>query len=243
MAKPPALTDLPFARAQKILVVAPHPDDETLGCGGLISLLAQGGAAFHIIFVTDGSASHRNSGAWPAARLAAQREKEACRALACLGIANAPRLFLRLPDANMPRPGSPRWEYALATLSDVMQRFEPDLVLLPWRRDPHCDHRASWLLSQQALRNASIHPDILEYAIWLDELGGVDDHPRPGEAEPVSFDVSSALPSKRAAIASHVSQTTDLIADDPAGFRLTPQTIARLTKQTEFFFRATNEIY
>jgi LmbE family N-acetylglucosaminyl deacetylase len=235
------LTDLAFMRAQKILVVAPHPDDETLGCGGLISLLAQGGSAFHIIFVTDGSASHRNSRTWPAARLAAQREMEACRALAYLGIVNAPRLFLRLPDSEMPRPGDPHWERAVAAVSDIMRRFEPDLVLLPWRRDPHCDHRASWLLSQRALRKASIHPDILEYAIWLDELGGLEDHPRPGEAEPVRVDVSSALASKRAAIAAHVSQTTDLIADDPEGFCLTPQTVARLTQSIEIFFRDTNE--
>ena len=99
------LSSLPFAYARKILVVAPHPDDETLGCGGLVSLLAQNGSVFYIVFVTDGSASHRNSTAWPTARLAAQREQEARNALVCLGIANAPRLFLRLPDANMPAPG------------------------------------------------------------------------------------------------------------------------------------------
>ena len=81
------LSSLPFTHARKILVVAPHPDDETLGCGGLVSLLAQNGSAFYIVFVTDGSASHRNSTAWPTARLAAQREQEARNALVCLGIA------------------------------------------------------------------------------------------------------------------------------------------------------------
>ena len=230
-----------FAWARKILVVAPHPDDETLGCGGLISLLAQNGSAFYVIFVTDGSASHRNSRAWPAARLAAQREKEACNALACLGIAHAPRLFLRLPDANMPSPEEPAWEYAAAAVSHVLHCFEPDLVLLPWRRDPHSDHRASWLLSQHALRKASVHPDTIEYAVWLDELGKAEDHPKPGEAELVRVNVSSALAGKRAAIAAHVSQTTHLIADDPGGFRLTPQTLARLTQSTEVFWRPINE--
>ena len=82
------LFNLKLAHARKVLVVAPHPDDETLGCGGLISLLAQNGRVFYIVFVTDGSASHRNSSAWPAARLATQREREASNALACLGIEN-----------------------------------------------------------------------------------------------------------------------------------------------------------
>jgi LmbE family N-acetylglucosaminyl deacetylase len=235
------LSSLPFAHARKILVVAPHPDDETLGCGGLVSLLAQNGAAFYIVFVTDGSASHRNSSAWPSARLAAQREQEARIALARLGIENASRLFLRLPDANMPGPGTPAWDSAVAAVSDILQRFAPELVLLPWRRDPHCDHRASWLLSQHALRRASVHPDMLEYAIWLDELGDVEDHPKPGEAELIRLNVGTVLANKHAAIAAHETQTTDLIADDPDGFRLTPQTIARLTQSTEVFWRPINE--
>jgi LmbE family N-acetylglucosaminyl deacetylase len=235
------LSSLPFAHARKILVVAPHPDDETLGCGGLVSLLAQNGAAFYIVFVTDGSASHRNSSAWPSARLAAQREQEARIALARLGIENASRLFLRLPDANMPGPGTPAWDSAVAAVSDILQRFAPELVLLPWRRDPHCDHRASWLLSQHALRRASVHPDTLEYAIWLDELGDVEDHPKPGEAQLIRLNVGTVLANKHAGIAAHETQTTDLIADDPDGFRLKPQTIARLTQSTEVFWRPINE--
>jgi LmbE family N-acetylglucosaminyl deacetylase len=234
------LSKLEFAHG-KVLVVAPHPDDESLGCGGLISLLAQNNSAFYIVFVTDGSASHRNSKAWSPRRLAALREQEACRALACLGIANAPRLFLRLPDANMPIPGTPAWKCAVATVSDILRSFSPDLILLPWRRDPHCDHRASWLLSQQALRKATLRPDTLEYAIWLDELGEVEDRPKQGEAEPVRVEVGSALASKRAAIAAHASQTTDLIADDPDGFRLTPKTIERLAQSTELFWRPIDE--
>jgi LmbE family N-acetylglucosaminyl deacetylase len=234
------LSKLEFSRG-RVLVVAPHPDDESLGCGGLISLLAQNNSAFYILFVTDGSASHRNSKAWPPTRLAALREQEACRALACLGIANAPRLFLRLPDANMPIPGTPAWGGAVATVSDVLRNFKPDLILLPWRRDPHSDHRASWLLSQQALRKATLRPVTLEYAIWLDELGEVGDRPKHGEAEPVRVNVGSALASKRAAIAAHASQTTDLIADDPEGFRLTPKTIGRLTQSTELFWRPIDE--
>jgi LmbE family N-acetylglucosaminyl deacetylase len=226
-----------FTQARKILVVAPHPDDESLGCGGLISLSAQIGSSFFIVFVTDGAASHPNSTAWPPARLAAQREHEACHALACLGLENAPRLFLRLPDTNMPAPEEAAWQAAAAALRDVLQRFAPDLAILPWRRDPHCDHRGSWLLAQHALQQASLHPEILEYAIWLDEFGDREDHPVSGEVELIRVDISDVVARKRAAVAEHLSQTTDLIADDPGGFRLTPQTITRLTQSTEVYLR------
>src|ERR1700722_6232549 len=91
------LFNLKLAHARKVLVVAPHPDDETLGCGGLISLLAQKDRVFYIVFVTDGSASHRNSSAWPAGRLATQREREASNALACDSFYSAPSTFHRVP--------------------------------------------------------------------------------------------------------------------------------------------------
>jgi LmbE family N-acetylglucosaminyl deacetylase len=228
---------LPFAQRRKILVVAPHPDDETLGCGGLISLSTQTGSAVYVVFVTNGTASHRKSRAWPRARLAAQREREACHALACLGLENARRVFLRLSDANMPMPEDPAWRNAVAAVGDILQRFAPDLVILPWRRDPHCDHRASWLLAQHALRRVSSRPETLEYAIWLDEFGELGDRPESDEVEVVRINIDGVLERKRAAVAAHLSQTTDLIADDPDGFRLTPQTIARLTQPAEIYFR------
>ena len=117
------LFNLKFAHARKILVVAPHPDDETLGCGGLISLLAQNGSAFYIVFVTDGSASHRNSRAWPSARLAAQREQEARNALALsrntkCGATVSPIARCQYARSRNPRLGKRRSdrERCLATL-------------------------------------------------------------------------------------------------------------------------------
>ena len=77
---------------------------------------------------------------------------------------------------------------------------------------------------------------MLEYAIWLTELGGSNDYPRRREAEAIQFDISHALPVKHAAIAAHATQTTALIDDDPEGFVLTPATIARLTQPNETFW-------
>lgn len=222
---------------RRVLVVAPHPDDESLGCGGLVATLARRGAAFRFVFVTDGSASHPRSRAWPKPRLAARRKAEAAQALHRLGVGTQPRLFLELADAAMPAAYSADWQNAAARIEAVVGEFQPDLALLPWRRDPHCDHRASWTLAQAAMRCADAHPLTLEYAIWLDELGVPNDYPRRDEAEAISFDVGAALARKRAAVAAHATQTTALIDDDPAGFRLAPATIARLTQPTETFWR------
>lgn len=221
---------------RRVLVVAPHPDDESLGCGGLIATLAWKGTAFRFVFVTDGGASHRHSQSWPRPRLAARREAEATEALRRLGVGAETRLFLGLADAAMPSAHSSDWQSAMDRVVALVRTFEPDLALLPWRRDPHSDHRASWTLARSAIHCAGCHPLVLEYAIWLEELGASDDYPRNHEAEAIRFDISHALSLKRAAIAAHATQTTALIDDDPDGFFLAPATIARLTQPVETFW-------
>ncbi|KAB0682929.1 PIG-L deacetylase family protein [Aureimonas leprariae] len=223
--------------ASRILVVAPHQDDESLGCGGLIATLAPLGRRFHTVFVTDGGASHRNSASWPRERLAAAREAEAAEALRRLGIGDHPRSFFRLPDAAMPAAGTAEHGKALRAFVDIVRGFRPDLVLLPWRRDPHCDHRDAFALASGALAATDMPAATLEYAIWLDELGSPEDRPQPDEAERVDFDVAAVLPAKRAAVAAHLSQTGDLIHDDPDGFHLTPATIERLAGPVEAYWR------
>ena len=227
--------------SERILVVAPHPDDESLGCGGLIAKLAARGRTFCTAFITDGGASHRGSLTWSRERLAARREQEAVDALQHLGIGAHAKFFFRLLDADMPAIASAEWQSALKKLEKIVRTFHPDLVLLPWRRDPHCDHRNSWRLARTAIRQTPLTPMILEYTIWLDELGAPQDYPRENEVEYVVVDVSSEREQKRAAVAAHLSQMGNLIDDDPDGFRLSPATIDRLTGTSETYWRALDE--
>lgn len=218
-----------------VLVIAPHPDDETLGCGGLIAACMRRRRRVATVFVTDGSASHPGSRAWSPHRLAEQREAEAEEALRRLGAEDEPRWFLRLPDAAMPEIGSAAYHAAVTAVAAILDEVRPDLAVLPWRRDPHCDHRGSWSLAMDALAASGRKPDILEYAIWLDELGAPADRPLPGEVERISIAVSGKT--KRNALRAHRSQLGELVLDDPSGFALTPETIARLTGPEERYWR------
>jgi LmbE family N-acetylglucosaminyl deacetylase len=231
-----------FAQCRRILIIAPHPDDETLGCGGLIATLSRRGAAFRFVFVTDGGASHPRSRSWPRSRLAGRRQAEACEALRRLEAGDAPCIFLGLSDAAMPAAHSPAWENAMTQIGAIAREFQPDLAVLPWRRDPHCDHRDSWKIAQAALRRSLAFPVVLEYAIWLDELGATEDYPQEGEAELVTLDITAVIAAKRAAIAAHATQTTALIDDDPTGFRLSPATVTRLTTCREIFWKPRHAI-
>ncbi len=220
-----------------VLVIAPHPDDESLGCGGLISKLVANRRRFCTVFVTDGSASHLGSVKWSRRALAARREREAEEALYQLGIGDHQRIFLRLGNSAMPPSSSEEWRSALVELDCVLRTFRPDLVLLPWRRDPHCDHRNSWRLVTEAIRRSVLTPMTLEYAIWLEEYGVAADYPRPDEGRSIVFDISNEVANKRAAIAAHKSQTTNLIDDDPNAFRLSVETITRLTGPCEAYWQ------
>ena len=220
----------------RTLVVAPHPDDESLGCGGALALLARLGLDVRVLVVSDGRGSHPRSKAWPPPRLAALREAETQEALATLGLGRADVRFLRLPDTQVPFPDHAGFGDAVARCRDEIEAFGPETILLPWRRDPHCDHRASWLIADAALEGADPQPRRIEYPVWIWEHPDSDDAPRPGEVVAWRLDVRGALAQKGAAIAAHRSQTTALIDDDPGGFRLLPSVLRHFARPWELFF-------
>src|ERR1700733_9497152 len=87
------------------LILAPHPDDESLGCGGLIATCAAAGRPPLVAILTDGAASHPNSRAFPPDRLRAQRALEARTAVVHLGLSPDRLVFLDQPDSAAPSQG------------------------------------------------------------------------------------------------------------------------------------------
>lgn len=232
---------LPMPELQGVaraVAIAPHPDDESIGCGGLLALLSARGARVRVVVATDGGASHPNSRLWRRQRLARVRRSETVEALAQLGIPGRRATFLGLLDGNLPQQGSEAWDAARDSLSAKLAAERPDLVLLPWRRDPHADHRAVSALGLESLDTLSQRPRVLEYPVWLDENGTSADYPDTERFRCIEVPIAPVLPAKRSAIAAHRSQTTDLVHDDPGGFRLDPGFIERALTPIERYFEA-----
>ena len=227
-----------LAALRRTLVVAPHPDDESLGCGGLLALLARREQSAHVLFVTDGTGSHRQSRAFPPERLRQVREREGRRALRRLGLPPGRATFLRLPDEHVPAPGRAAFYNARVRLERFLLQHRPQTLVLPWRRDPHGDHRATWPLLCAAARVLPAAPRLLEYPLWAWVRPRPADHPRPGEAHPWRLDIDDVLAPKKRAIAAHRSQTTSLIHDDPGGFRLTPALRAHFERPWELYLES-----
>ncbi len=219
------------------VVLSPHPDDESLGCGGTMALLQQMGIPVQVVMVSDGSQSHPNSQKYPAEKLRDLRESETRAALHQLGLNPEHVTFLRLPDGNVPNdPESMTFQDAVGRLVAELNRHQPQTVLVPWRRDPHRDHRATWQLLQSAMRQLETQPRVLEYPIWLWELGSPDDAPHPDEIRAVQVDITAVRDQKHRAIAAHASQVTQLIDDDPEAFWLRPDLLVYFDGNTELFF-------
>lgn len=213
-----------------LLIVAPHPDDESLGCGALIAAAASEKRAVRVVIVSDGAGSHPNSRTYPAERLRALREDEARAAAAALGLGPQALRFLALPDRAVPSSG-PLAEAAALAIAQEAQRAGAQALFVTWRHDPHCDHRSSYALARAAQRQSG-HMRLFEYSIW----GRV--FPLDGElAEPRGrrFAGEAQRRAKQMAIACHRSQVSDLINDDPTGFRLSAELIEEALQRDEVF--------
>jgi LmbE family N-acetylglucosaminyl deacetylase len=217
----------------KALILAPHPDDEALGCGGLIAALAGLGMPPHVAFMSDGAGSHPRSRRYPRATLRALRQKEAREAVAILG-AGEPS-FLDWPDGAVPAEG-PGFEEAVQRIAALAEGH--DTLVATSGLDPHIDHIATCAIARAVARRRGMR--LLLYPIWSwrylhPEMMPIEPREAPGAPSGVRLDISRQLDRKRRAVMAHRSQTTRLIDDDPDGFMLTEGMLSILIRPFEVF--------
>ncbi|MEJ7861851.1 MAG: PIG-L deacetylase family protein [Pyrinomonadaceae bacterium] len=220
----------------KTLVVAPHPDDESLGCGGAVALLRKFGNEVSVLTVSDGALSHPNSKKFPSSKLRDLRESETIAALEILGVSADKITFLRFPDGCVPGELSDDFAAAVTIVRDYLAETLPQTILIPWRRDPHPDHLASWKIVKAAFVDNHNDYRVLEYPIWLWERAENADLPREENIKIRRLKIDKATVQKQAAIRAHASQTTDLIDDDPSGFQLSAEVLAHFNVPFEIYF-------
>ncbi len=197
----------------RVVVIAPHPDDEILGAGGTTAALAARGARVVLIAVTDGEASTPER----AEELRKIRPRESARAAARLGTTPYVRHSLKLPDGHV------RAKDVEAPLVSLLQ--PGDLVLAPWAQDGHPDHDEVGLAAARACQRADVR--FLAYLVWAWHWAQPSELPWE-KAFRVELDDATAW-RKRRAVQCFTSQLT---GPEPV---LSATTVRRLTRDFEVF--------
>ncbi|WP_235515385.1 PIG-L family deacetylase [Curtobacterium sp. Leaf183] len=214
-----------------VLVVAPHPDDETLGAGGLIATAADAGLPVHVVLVSLGEGSHPDSPTTTPDELARRRAVEFRDALTELHpdvTANS----LGVPDVGIREQPETLRDAVAARLDATPGRT---LLVAPWRGDGHRDHRVAGEVAE-TLAAERDDVTLLSYPIWAwhwDDAG----------APAAPWDTARALPltpevlgRKRSALAAHRSQVLPLSpapGDEPV---VDERHGAHHLRDTEWFF-------
>ena len=168
-------------RGERLLVLAPHPDDEVIGCGGLVALHLRERRSVRVIVATDGAQAGD----------AAAREEESRRALAHLGDAEIE--FLRFADRSLD-------DDAAARIREELLAFRPNLILVPSPIEIHPDHFAlARIFCELVQRDESLFADLAVARVAFYEVG------QPLRPNAI-VDITEVADAKYAAIAEHKSQ-------------------------------------
>ena len=221
---PPPPFDL-AALTGRVVVVAAHPDDETLGVGGLMHAAHRAGGRLELVVATDGEAAFPGLDGPGRAALAAARRRELDDALAELGLGEVAVHRLGMPDSALDA------DELAAALEPLLRGA--DAVLAPWTGDPHPDHAAA---GHAAAAAAPVTATGWAYPIWTWAWLRPDDPAIPWPHARTHRLDDDARAAKRRALARFPSQTGPGPGGEPP--IVGPEVLAHFDTGAETVFRA-----
>ena len=223
-ADPPQLD---LSRYRRLVVVGAHPDDESLGAGGLVATATAAELPTALLVATDGEASHPYSASHSREAMARRRRDELVRAAAALGLDRSKVTTLALPDGQV----GDHTDAVVAAIVDLVGDGRDCLLVAPYRADGHPDHEAIGRCAVTAAHRTGA--TLAEYPIWLWHAGEPHDLPVASLARlPLSPRASAA---KKAAIASHTSQVRALTDQPGDEVMLTASVLEHFEGDEELF--------
>jgi N-acetylglucosamine malate deacetylase 1 len=145
----------------RVLVFAPHPDDEAAGPGGVLCMHRAQGDPVRVVVATDGIAGDPD-GKHDKASFAALRRAESRRGLAVLDVDDV--AFWGFPDSC--QLSGTDLELGTRMAAEEIERYRPDLVYLPWEAEGHPDHHALHVIVVRAMERTGYRGKALGYEVW-----------------------------------------------------------------------------
>lgn len=228
------------------LVLAPHPDDETIACGGLIAAKRSAGHHVDVVVATDGATSHTSTALTPD-ELVELRRAEVREATRRLGVANDQLHLLELPDGRLAEHEAS----ASQALVSLLSTNAYDQVFLPSRRDWNVDHRALAAIGATAAEPHRSSVRLYSYPVWFFEpwawyepgasrpAKAWQSLIRPfvglGRARVLGLDIDEVLSIKVHALEAYRSQLTNFTGENDWAV-LPPSLIDRACSTIELYF-------
>ena len=149
-----------FSPNGNVIIIAPHPDDEVFGCGGLIARLVADGHAPHVIELTGGGGSHRGCCSTSESEIISARRELTHKAMSALGLPEWHLHELNFTDGNIGE-GNPEEKKQLVAL---ILEIKPDVILVPHHGDGWPDHLAA---RELGIELAGDDLEVYEYCVWM----------------------------------------------------------------------------
>jgi LmbE family N-acetylglucosaminyl deacetylase len=217
------------------MVFAPHQDDETLGCGGMIALKCDQNIPVSVVFLTDGKNSHPNHPLVKPNDLKEIRQKEAINALTILGVDLKNIHFLDREDGNLSKLSQEKYQYILNCLVQLLLTFKPQEVYVTYRHDRNLDHEASYSFVKAAILESKLNVELFQYPIWSRWYPWQFDFKSLELANSYRLPIKQILCKKKLALEAYPSQCLPLL---PNSQSLLPPNFLRLFLSSyEIFFK------
>jgi LmbE family N-acetylglucosaminyl deacetylase len=219
------------AALRGVVVVAPHPDDEILGCGALMSAIAAQGGLVWVVYLTDGGASQPDLDPVARRNLVLRRQGEAWRGLNVLGVDPLCTVFVGAPDGELHRSHTHQ-SLAAYKLDELLELGWVSAVFVTSPHDNHIDHKAAYRLVEETVRPYS-NIGLYTYPVSsrIDAESNIDLH----SAFPITFRTNGFERAKREALACHTSQLEGTA--QAGGFALRDEQVAMMCAGPEYFAR------
>ena len=239
--------DITLACAERpAIVLAPHPDDETLGCGAAILRKLDAGSRVAVVLATDGRHSHHSARLSPD-ELVGKRAAEFREACARLGVPEHDLHLLRHEDGTL----AERADALTDEIAALIERYDPGELLVPARIDGHADHRALHDAALAAAHTTGFAGHVLAYPVWFWTIKAHLRGRRPGpiaaplafaallasplRSRPLSVSTDGLLDRKRHAIDAYTSQFR-APPDEPWWAVIPEHVLARFLRSRELYF-------
>jgi N-acetylglucosamine malate deacetylase 1 len=221
---------------QPALIVSPHQDDESLGCGGVIALKRSLGVPVKVIFLTDGQRAFGRNALISAEELIQIRKQESLEALRILGLAPTDVFFLDIKDGSLARLSQEQSQQLTHQIHTLITTFDIREVYVPFRQDGHSDHEAAYQLVTSKLHEIPSTIEVMEYPIWFFQRTKpwLKDQLKDAPAL-YRLSISGVQEKKKQAIDAYRSQVSQLKPGLPT---ILPQHFLKRFLVCEIFFRS-----